>query len=117
MYLETPNEPILVSGSITPSRFSSSYRGKRFFCPVCGCPLWKELMGKKQYSIPWTILELSKNDLHLLVLAAEIYTETQPAFWRLTGQYARFLGSEYEKLRCVESKDSIFMTAMTRTQI
>ena len=33
-----------------------------------------------------------------LVLAAEIYTETQPAFFGLTGQYARYSGSEIEAL-------------------
>ncbi|HBM1357081.1 TPA: GFA family protein, partial [Salmonella enterica subsp. enterica] len=33
-----------------------------------------------------------------LILAAEIYTETQPAFWRLTGQYARLSGKEVEEM-------------------
>jgi hypothetical protein len=31
---------------------------------------------------------MSEDERRRLVLAAEIYTETQPAFWGLTGQYA-----------------------------
>ncbi|EAT2462729.1 hypothetical protein EIO80_02585 [Salmonella enterica] len=37
-------------------------------------------------------------DRRRLILAAEIYTETQPAFWRLTGQYARLSGKEVEEM-------------------
>jgi hypothetical protein len=39
---------------------------------------------------------MSEDERRRLVLAAEIYTETQPAFWGLTGQYARFSGAEIE---------------------
>ncbi|EJA7032131.1 GFA family protein, partial [Salmonella enterica] len=48
--------------------------------------------------IPWTLLELNEVDRRRLILAAEIYTETQPAFWRLTGQYARLSGKEVEEM-------------------
>ncbi len=47
---------------------------------------------------PWTLLELNEVDRRRLILAAEIYTETQPAFWRLTGQYARLSGKEVEEI-------------------
>lgn len=46
----------------------------------------------------WTLLELSDLDRRRLVLAAEIYTETQPQFWHLTGQYARLTGKEVEAM-------------------
>jgi hypothetical protein len=36
----------------------------------------------------WTLLEMGEDERRRLVLAAEIYTETQPAFFGLTGQYA-----------------------------
>ena len=39
---------------------------------------------------------MSEDERRRLVLAAEIYTETQPAFFGLTGQYARYSGSEIE---------------------
>lgn len=45
-----------------------------------------------------TLLELNEVDRRRLILAAEIYTETQPAFWRLTGQYARLSGKEVEEM-------------------
>ncbi len=51
-----------------------------------------------RYFIPWTLLELNEVDRRRLILAAEIYTETQPAFWRLTGQYARLSGKEVEEM-------------------
>ena len=98
MYLETNAAPDLEKASVAPSYFTSSARGKRWFCPGCGCPLWFELTSSGRYFVPWTLLELEENDRCRLVLAAEIYTETQPAFWRLTGQYARFSGTEIEAL-------------------
>ena len=78
--------------------FPSSNRGERFFCSGCGCPLWFTLTGSDRYFVPWTLLELNEVDRRRLVLAAEIYTETQPAFWRLTGQYARLSGKEVEEM-------------------
>ncbi|WP_449545431.1 GFA family protein [Lelliottia amnigena] len=98
MYIETAGAPAEEQGSIAPSHFSSSARGERWFCPGCGCPLWYELTPTERYFVPWTLLELSEDERRRLVLAAEIYTETQPAFWRLTGQYARFSGTEIEAL-------------------
>lgn len=62
----------------------------------CGCPLWFKLTATARYFIPWTLLEMSEDERRRLVLAAEIYTETQPAFFGLTGQYARYSGSEIE---------------------
>jgi hypothetical protein len=41
---------------------------------------------------------MGEDERRRLVLAAEIYTETQPAFFGLTGQYARYSGSEIEAL-------------------
>ena len=68
--------------SIAPSHFASSARGERWFCPGCGCPLWFKLTATARYFIPWTLLEMSEDERRRLVLAAEIYTETQPAlFW------------------------------------
>lgn len=98
MYLETQGQPRVAQDSVAPSHFSSSARGERWFCPGCGCPLWFELTIYDRYFVPWTMLELNEDDRRRLVLAAEIYTETQPAFWRLTGQYARFSGTEIEAL-------------------
>ena len=98
MYLETEGEPQVEQGSIAPSHFHSSERGERRFCPGCGCPLWSTLTTVGRYFVPWTLLELREDERRRLVLAAEIYTETQPAFWRLTGQYARFSGTEIEAL-------------------
>jgi hypothetical protein len=46
----------------------------------CGCPLWFKLTATARYFIPWTLLEMSEDERRRLVLAAEIYTETQPAF-------------------------------------
>jgi len=98
MYIETDGEPRIEPGSVAPAHFSSSPRGERCFCPGCGCPLWFALTPAGRYFVPWTQLELGEDDRRRLVLAAEIYTETQPAFWRLTGQYARFSGTEIEAL-------------------
>lgn len=81
-----------------PPYFSSSSRGERYFCSGCGCPLWFRLTDTDRYFIPWTLLELNEVDRRRLILAAEIYTETQPAFWRLTGQYARLSGKEVEEM-------------------
>lgn len=81
-----------------PPHFSSSSRGERYFCSGCGCPLWFRLTDTDRYFIPWTLLELNEVDRRRLILAAEIYTETQPAFWRLTGQYARLSGKEVEEM-------------------
>ena len=98
MYLEAEGQPLVEQDSIAPSHFSSSTRGERWFCPGCGCPLWFELTTSERYFIPWTLLEMSEDERRRLVLAAEIYTETQPAFWRLTGQYARLSGTEIEAM-------------------
>ncbi len=50
------------------------------------------------YQMDFCQLELNEVDRRRLILAAEIYTETQPAFWRLTGQYARLSGKEVEEM-------------------
>ncbi|VEB83426.1 Uncharacterised protein [Citrobacter koseri] len=71
---------------------------KRYFCSGCGCPLWFRLTESDRYFMPWTLLELTEDERRRLILAAEIYTETQPAFWRLTGQYARLSGKEIEAM-------------------
>lgn len=98
MYLEASGHPLMSPESAEPSHFSSSNRGERFFCSGCGCPLWFTLTDSERYFIPWTLLELNEVDRRRLILAAEIYTETQPAFWRLTGQYARLSGKEVEEM-------------------
>jgi len=98
MYLEAQGEPCVEQDSIAPSHFSSSTRGERWFCPGCGCPLWFELTSTGRYFVPWTLLEMSEDERRRLVLAAEIYTETQPAFCGMTGQYARLSGAEMEAL-------------------
>lgn len=98
MYLEAAGKPLVEQDSIAPSHFSSSARGERLFCPGCGCPLWFKLTSTARYFIPWTLLEMSEDERRRLVLAAEIYTETQPAFFGLTGQYARYSGSEIEAM-------------------
>lgn len=85
MYLEACGQPQLDPLSPEPPYFSSSSRGERYFCSGCGCPLWFRLTDTDRYFIPWTLLELNEVDRRRLILAAEIYTETQPAFWRLTG--------------------------------
>lgn len=97
MYLEA-SQPEIEKESIAPSHFASSARGERWFCPGCGCHLWFQLTSVDRYFVPWTLLDLNESERRRLVLAAEIYTETQPAFWRLTGQYARFSGTEIEAL-------------------
>ncbi|EBX9401966.1 alcohol dehydrogenase AdhP [Salmonella enterica subsp. enterica serovar Heidelberg] len=98
MYLEACGQPQLAPLSPEPPYFSSSSRGERYFCSGCGCPLWFRLTDTDRYFIPWTLLELNEVDRRRLILAAEIYTETQPAFWRLTGQYARLSGKEVEEM-------------------
>ncbi|EBV5974991.1 alcohol dehydrogenase AdhP [Salmonella enterica subsp. enterica serovar Bredeney] len=98
MYLEACGQPQLDPLSPEPPYFSSSSRGERYFCSGCGCPLWFRLTDTDRYFIPWTLLELNEVDRRRLILAAEIYTETQPAFWRLTGQYARLSGKEVEEM-------------------
>ncbi|MCD2496668.1 hypothetical protein LRN48_15190, partial [Staphylococcus aureus] len=60
--------------------------------------LWFRLTDTDRYFIPWALLDLNEVDRRRLILAAEIYTETQPAFWRLTGQYARLSGKEVEEM-------------------
>ncbi len=85
-YLEAGGQPQLAPLSPEPPYFSSSSRGERYFCSGCGCPLWFRLTDTDRYFIPWTLLELNEVDRRRLILAAEIYTETQPAFWRLTGR-------------------------------
>ncbi len=98
MYLEAQGQPLVEEESIAPSHFTSSARGERWFCPGCGCPLWFTLTARSttRYFIPWTQLEMSEDERRRLILAAEIYTETQPAFFGLTGQYARFSATEIE---------------------
>lgn len=93
MYLEAQGQPLVEEESIAPSHFTSSARGERWFCP-----LWFTLTARSttRYFIPWTQLEMSEDERRRLILAAEIYTETQPAFFGLTGQYARFSGTEIE---------------------
>lgn len=98
MYLEASAHPLMSPESAEPSHFPSSNRCERFFCSGCGCPLWFTLTDSDRYFIPWTLLELNEVDRRRLILAAEIYTETQPAFWRLTGQYARLSGKEVEEM-------------------
>lgn len=98
MYLGACGQPQLAPLSPEPPYFSSSSRGERYFCSGCGCPLWFRLTDTDRYFIPWTLLELNEVDRRRLILAAEIYTETQPAFWRLTGQYARLSGKEVEEM-------------------
>lgn len=98
MYLEASGQPQLAPLSQEPLHFSSSPRGERYFCSGCGCPLWFWLTDTDRYFIPWTLLELNDVDRRRLILVAEIYTETQPAFWRLTGQYARLSGKEVEEI-------------------
>lgn len=98
MNLEAQGKPLIETDSVAPSHFASTARGERCFCPGCGCPLWIALTTTDRYFVPWTLLEMSDDERRRLVLAAEIYTETQPAFWRLTGQYARFSGTEIEAL-------------------
>ena len=87
---------MIVPDSPEPAHFSSSSRGERYFCSGCGGPLWLKFTKTGRYFIPWTLLELSEVDRRNLILVAEIYTETQPAFWRLTGQYTRLSGKEVE---------------------
>ncbi|AMB77208.1 GFA family protein [Pantoea ananatis] len=96
MYMEAASAPALLRQSASPSCFTSSLQGKRYFCPGCGSPMWLLLTDSQRYFIPWTQLDLTEDVQRRLVLAAEIYTETQPAFWRLTGQYARFSGKAFE---------------------
>ncbi|WP_249419112.1 GFA family protein [Citrobacter sp. RHB25-C09] len=98
MYLEASGQPMMDPDAPDPSHFSSSSHGVRYFCSGCGCPLWFKLTDTSRIFIPWTLLELNEFDTRRLILAAEIYTETQPAFWRLTGQYARLSGKEVEAL-------------------
>nr|WP_258041657.1 GFA family protein [Citrobacter amalonaticus] len=98
MYLESSGHPMMDPDAPDPAFFSSSPRGERYFCSGCGCPLWFKLTDTLRYFIPWTLLELNEVDRRRLILAAEIYTETQPAFWRLTGQYARLSGKEVEAM-------------------
>lgn len=102
MYLEASGQPMTDPDAPEPAHFASSPRGERYFCSGCGCPLWIKLTDTERYFIPWTLLEFNEVDRRRLILAAEIYTETQPAFWRLTGQYARLSGKEVEELdnRC-----------------
>lgn len=96
MYLEACGQPLIAEHMPEPGIFSSSLHGERCFCSVCGSPLWFHLINSDYYFIPWTILELNESERRRLVLAAEIYIETQPAFWKLTGQYARLSGTEVE---------------------
>ena len=96
MYLEASGHPMMDPDAPDPAHFSSSSRGERYFCSGCGCPLWLKFTDSGRYFFPWTLLELSEVDRRHLILVAEIYTETQPAFWRLTGQYTRLSGKEVE---------------------
>lgn len=92
MYIEAASAPDMIAQLSVPSHFASSSCGKRYFCPGCGCPICVMRTDSARYFIPWTLLDLTQDEQRRLVLAAEIYTESQPAFWRLTGQYARFNG-------------------------
>lgn len=98
MYLEACGQPQLAPFPRNRHTFHPLRAAKRYFCSGCGCPLWFRLTDTDRYFIPWTLLELNEVDRRRLILAAEIYTETQPAFWRLTGQYARLSGKEVEEM-------------------
>ena len=98
MYLEASESPVMSAQSPPPPFFTSTPHGRRYFCAGCGCPLWLTLTKNHRVFVPWTLLELSDLDRRRLVLAAEIYTETQPQFWHLTGQYARLTGKEVEAM-------------------
>ncbi|USL59289.1 hypothetical protein IAQ00_05850 [Pantoea ananatis] len=51
--------------------------------------MWLLLTDSQRYFISCKQPDLTEDVQRRLVPAAEIYTEAQPAFWRLTGQYAR----------------------------
>lgn len=94
MYLEADEKPLLLGEE--PKAWASSEHGLRTFCPECGCPIYFYLPATEQYFVSYPLLHLPEEESRRLILAAEIHTENQPAFWRLTGQYARFSGAESE---------------------
>jgi len=98
MYLEASGHPMMDPDAPEAAFYASSSRSERYFCSGCGSPLWFKLTDPLRYFIPWTLLELSEYDRRRLILAAEIYTETQPTFCGLTGQYARLSGKEVDAL-------------------
>ncbi|KTR46161.1 hypothetical protein NS303_21080 [Pantoea ananatis] len=58
--------------------------------------MWLLLTDSQRYFVSCKQPDLTEDVQRRLVPAAEIYTETQPAFWRLTGQYARFSSKAFE---------------------
>lgn len=97
MYIETASKPIFY-GSGRPAVFRSSYVAERGFCSDCGTSLFLHLANKERFFINYPSLKLSTSDVSKLVLLAEIYTESKPAFWGVTGQYSRFTGCEIEMM-------------------
>lgn len=104
MYLEANEEPKQLGAK--PKVWSSSDHGLRTFCPECGCPVYFYLPQTNQYFVSYPLLQLTEIESRRMILAAEIHTEHQPAFWRITGQYARFTGAEIEAFNRLRNHNS-----------